>query len=148
MEEFELTDDDRYAIQIAINLARRFLKSQNITPQQVIGLGNALYALERMPLVTPGSFCEFGIVRRVGSDDFNEMRYIIFIVSESVFEIQMGGRVGSDNYSDPVWLVEVGGYRNAECELCQIEDSISEHLNLGAEITVSDESKIEYEQSA
>lgn len=150
MEKFELTDDDRNAIQIAINLARRFLKSQSITPQQVIGLGYALYALERMPLVTPGSFCEFGIVRRVGSDDFNEMRYIIFIVSESVFEIQMGGRVynkvvGSDNYSDPGWLVEVGGYRNAECELSQIEDSISEYLNLGAEITVSDESKIEYQ---
>ena len=150
MKEFELTDDDWYAILIATNTARRFLQSQSITPQQVIGLGNALYALERLPLITPGSFCEFGIVYRAGSDDVYEMRYINFIISESEFEISMGGSVydkavGGDSYSYPGWLVEAGGFRDAECELYQLEDSISEYLNLGAEITVSDESKIEYE---
>ena len=150
MQEFELIDDDWYAIQIAINTARRFLKSQSITPQQVIGLGNALYALERLPLITPRSFCEFGITYRAGTEDFNEARYINFRVSESDFEISQGGSVydkavGGDSFSGPEWLVEVGGYRNTECELYQIEDSISEYLNLGAEITVSDESKIEYE---
>lgn len=150
MKEFELTDDDWYAILIATNTARRFLRSQSITPQQVIGLGNALYALERLPLVTPGSSCEFGIVYRAGSDDFKETRYIEFRISESDFEISQGGivydkAVGGDSYSDPGWLVEVGGYRNAECELYQLEDFISEYLNLGAEITVNDESEIEYE---
>ncbi len=69
MEKFELIDDDWYAIEIAKNVARRFLKSPHITPQQVIGLGNALYALERLPLVTPGSFCEFGIVYRAGTEE-------------------------------------------------------------------------------
>lgn len=103
-----------------------------------------------MPLITPGSFCEFGIVYRAGSDDFKETRYIEFRISESDFEISQGGivydkAVGGDSYSDPGWLVEVGGFRDAECELYQLEDSISEYLNLGAKITVEDESEIEYE---
>ncbi|MBW7899803.1 hypothetical protein B188_22940 [Candidatus Brocadiaceae bacterium B188] len=63
MEEgFELTDDDVQAIEIAKNTARRFLKHPLITPKQSIALGNALYALERLPLITPGSSSEFGIV--------------------------------------------------------------------------------------
>ena len=150
MEEFELTDDDCYAIEIAKNTSRLFLKHSQITPQQVIGLGNALYALERLPLATPGSFSELGVVYRAGTEECSEMWYIAFIISESEFEISKGGSVydnavGSDSISEPGWLVEVGGYRNTECELYDLEDSITEYLNLGAEITVNDESEIEYE---
>jgi hypothetical protein len=149
-EEFELTDDDMQAIEIAKNTARRFLKHPRITPQQVIAIGNALHALERLPLITPGSSSEFGIVYRAGTVEFSEMRYIDFRISESAFEISKGGSVydkavGSDSFSEPGWLVEVGGYRNAECELYDLENSIAEYLNLGAEISVSDESEIEYE---
>ena len=129
MEEFELTDDDMHAIEIAKNVARRFLKLPNIAPTHIIGIGNALYALERLPKVTPGSFSEFGIVYRAGTDEFSEMRYIDFRISESEFEISKGGSVydkavGSDSFSEPGWSVEVGGYRSAECELYDLEDSI------------------------
>ncbi|MFZ4701006.1 MAG: hypothetical protein ACOYMG_13230 [Candidatus Methylumidiphilus sp.] len=150
MESFELTEDDCFAIEIAKTCARRFLKHPHITPQQVVGLGNALYALERLPQVTPGSTAEFGIVYRNGTDDFNEMRYIDFRISESVFEVSIGGSVydksvGSDSFSDPGWLVEAEGYRETGCELCYLEDSIEEYLNLGANIVVNDESEIEFE---
>ncbi|NTW87843.1 MAG: hypothetical protein HGB26_01680 [Desulfobulbaceae bacterium] len=150
MDEFELTDDDMYAIDIAKNVARRFLKNPMITPQQIIGLGNALYALQRLPLVTPGALSEFGIVYRAGAEEFSEMRYINFKISESAFEISKGGSVydkdvGSDSISAPGWIVEAGGYRSTECELYGLEDSIAEYLNLGAEISVSDESEIAYE---
>ena len=150
VEKFELSDDDLYAVEIAKSTARRFLKYPQITARQVIGLGNALYALERLPLITLGSCSEFGIVYRAGTEDFNEMRYIDFGISESAFEISKGGSVydktvGGDSFSDPGWVVEVGGYRNAEYELYDLEDSIDEFLNLGAEITVSDESEIDYE---
>jgi hypothetical protein len=147
---FELTDDDMYAVEIAMNIARNFLRSPQIKPQQIVGLGNALYALERLPLVTQGAWSEFGIVYRAGTEEFNEMRYIEFIISESRFEISKGGSVydkavGSDSISEPGWVVEVNGYRETECELYDIEDSIAEYLNLGAAISVSDESEIEYE---
>lgn len=150
MEEFELTDDDAYAIDIAENVVRRFLKHPQIRPEQVVGLGNALYALERLPQITPGSFSEFGIVYRAGNQEFSEMRYISFRISDSAFEISKGGSVydkayGSDSFSEPGWLVEVGGYRDAKCELYDLEDSVEEYLNLGAEISVNDESDIEYE---
>lgn len=152
MEEFALEDDDYYAVDIAKNIAHRFLKHPRITPQQIVGLGNALYALERLPMVTQGLSSEFGIVYRVGTEDFSEMRYIEFRISEDFFEIAKGGSVydkavGSDHLPEPGWLVEISGYRNTECELYDIENSIEEYLNLGAEITVRDESEIEYESS-
>lgn len=150
MEEFELTDDDYYAIDIATNVARRLLKNPRITPLQVVGLGNALYALEQLPLVTPRSSCEFGIVYRAGAEEFDGMRYILFRISESAFEISIGGSiydesVGSDSFSEPGWLVQFNGYRAAECDLYVLENSIEKYLNLGAEILVRDESEIEYE---
>ena len=150
MEEFELTDDDMYAIEVAKNVARKFLKYQNINPRQIIGLGNALYALERLPKITPGSFSEFGISYHAGTEEFSERRYIIFSITESAFEISKGGSVydrtvGGDSFSEPGWLVEVEGYRCTECELYSLEDSITEFLNLGAEIAVNDDSEIEYE---
>lgn len=150
MEEFELTDDDRYAVEVAKTIARLFLRHPKITPQEVIALGNALYALERLPLATPGSSSEFGIVYRAETEDFEEMKYVNFRISESDFEISQGGSVynkavGSDSFSGPGWSFEVGGYSNRQCELHSLEDSVVEYLNLGAEITVNDESQIDYE---
>lgn len=150
MEEFELIDDDYDAIACAKKIARRFLSHPKITPRQIVGLGNALYALEMLPFVTPGSFSEFGIKFRRGTEDAGEMRYIMFEISEDSFEISRGGSVyskdvGSDTISEPGWLVEVGGFRCAECDIYNIEDIIEEYLNLGAQIAINDESDIDYE---
>jgi len=150
MDTFNLTKDDLYAVEIAQRTVRRFLKHPKIKPQEIVGLGHALYALQRLPLVTPGASSEFGISYRAGTKEFNEMRYIFFAISESTFEISIGGSVydeavGGDSFSEPGWLVETGGYRNTEGDLYNLEDSITEYLNLGAEISVSDESEIEYE---
>jgi len=87
-----------------------------------------------------------GIVYRNGTEEFSEMRYITFRISEDTFEISKGGSVydkavGSDSFSDPGWLLEVGGYRQTECELYELDGSIAEYLTLGAKITVSDESE-------
>lgn len=149
-EGFNFTDDDYYAIEIADNVARRLLKHSNILPQQVVGIGNALYALERFPDVTPGAFAEFGICYVEGDEDMRVRKYINFMISESKFEIYIGGSlynksVGGDSFSEPGWIVEVGGFREGGCSLCDLESSIEEYLNLGAKIVVSDESEIEYE---
>jgi hypothetical protein len=142
MKKFELVDDDYQAIEIAKSTARRLLSNPKIAPKQIVGLGNALYALERLPLVTDGSHSEFGIVYRAGSKELGENKYISFSISESAVEISIGG---SDSHSEPGWTIKIDGYRNTECELHNIEDEISEYLNMGAEITVHDESEIEYE---
>ena len=51
-----------------------------------------------------------GIVYRNGTEEFSEMRYITFRISEDTFEISKGSSVydktvGSDSFSDPGWLV-------------------------------------------
>jgi hypothetical protein len=149
MEQFKLIDEDYYVIEIAKSTARRLLSNPKIAPKQIVGLGNALYALERLPLVTVGSHSEFGIVYRAGSEELSETKYISFSISESAVEISIGGSVnqgaGSDSFSEPGWMIKIDGYRNTECELHNIEDEIAEYLNMGAEITVHDESEIEYE---
>ena len=149
MDKFELTNEDEYAIEIAKSMARRFL-TRNISPQQVIGLGNALYALERLPQATPWALCEFGIIYRAGTKQFRETRYIDFKITETLFEISVGGSVydeavGSDRFSEPGWVIDVNGYRRTVCDLYTLQDTIKEYLNLGAEITVTDESDIDYE---
>lgn len=143
---------DEYAISIAIDCAKLFLRNSKISTRQIIGLGNALYALERMPASTPGTFVEFGVAYRVdGNYPESEMCYLNFIISESCFEISRGGSInlgtGHDAFSDPGWRIELGGYREAECELWRLEDEVIELLNLGGEITVYDESEIEYDSS-
>ena len=111
-----------------------------------------MYALERMPASTPGTFVEFGVAHRVdGNFPETEMHYLNFIVSESCFEISRGGSLnlgyGTDAISKLGWRIEVSGYRKAECELYLLEDEVTELLNLGGEITVRDESDIEYDSS-
>lgn len=150
MKKFELTIEDMQAVKIAKNNALHFLQHPKITPKEVNALENALYALDRLPLVTPGAYSEFGIVYRAGTKEFNEMHYIDFRISESAFEISEGGNVydiavGSDHFSVPGWTVETSGYRNAECDLYELENSINEYLNLGADISASDESELKYE---
>jgi hypothetical protein len=150
IKKFKLISKDFQAIEIATKTARRFLKYSQIRPQQIVALGNALYALERLPLVTPGSFSSFGVVHHAGTQKFSEMRYIDFKMSESTFEISKGGSiydkaVGRDSFSEPGWLVEVGAYRKTECELYSLENTVDEYWNLGGQISTSDESEIDYD---
>ena len=145
-EHFDLRGQDEYsdefAISIAINVARGFLQKHDVTARQIIGLGKALYALERLPASTPRVAIEFGVVLRVNIN-LEEMRYLEFRISDSVFQIARGGSIdlgaGSDSYSEPGWWIEVGGYRETECELYCIEEEVAELLAGGAKITVHDE---------
>jgi hypothetical protein len=149
LEEFELIDDDFSVINIATTIARRFLTDPQIKPSEIIGLGNALYALERLPLVTPGSNTDFGIEYRTESDSFNEMCYVHFLISEDTFHVSTGGSVydeavGGDTFSGPEWLVEIGGHRSTDHDIWDVEASVVEYLNLGAKLIINDESQIEY----
>lgn len=111
-----------------------------------------MYALERLPLVTPGVLVEFSLIYRAGTDAHSYMKYINFRIYESEFEISRGGTVfdssvGSDCFSEPGWLVNIHGYRETECDVFEIEYDIVNYLNLGAEISVFDDSQIDYEYS-
>lgn len=145
---FDLTEADEQAIEIAQRVARILLARDDVTPRQVIGLGHALLALERLPNITPGCDCSFGVEHRVRDKESGEMRYIEVSISAEAFEISSGGSVyeasvGSDSYSDPHWRVEIDGHAEREADLSEIENEVLERLKLGAQIRVYDESDID-----
>jgi hypothetical protein len=125
--------------------------SSKITPQQITGLRNALYTVERIPLITLGACCEFGLKFCVDTEEYSEMKYIVFRITENIFKIYQGGTVydksiGGDSYSGPDWIIETGGYKNTKADLLDIESTIKEYILRGARIIVYDESDIEYEE--
>lgn len=151
--EFNLEDDDFIGVCTAINVARLFLKDNTITPKKIIGLGNALYALERLPITTPGVYVEFSIEYRNGTEQYSEMKYVNFSITENEFQVSVGGSVydseiGSDSYTELDYLIGFEGYRLTEgdiTDLIYVEDNVKEFLKLGAEINVQDDSSIQYE---
>lgn len=146
MDIFRLTKEDESAITLAIVTARRML--QHLSPEEIIGLGNALYALERMPEVTPGVLCSFGLSLHAGDSDFSELRYLDFRISETEFEIRRGSStyskdVGSDSFSKLGWLVEIEGQQWTEdCQLFDIESDIEALFAENATVNVDDGSSL------
>lgn len=149
MEKFNLTDADQLAIEVAINIARKFLQQDGTTATEIIGLGYALLALERLPSYTPGVHVEYGVTLREGDESFRETRICSFLISESVFEIYRGGSVyeqfvGSDRFSLPGWYVDLYGSANRDysLDLVNLDNEVEELLNMGATVSVSIESDI------
>ena len=159
-EYSEYGEDDQLAISIAINVARLLLQEPKITASQIVGIGHALYALQRLPVVTPEVNVRFGVVvhSKIEMPDprkngeimtLSDMEYIDFCISGDEFEISRGGSkdcgIGHDSYSLPGWYVGLNGYRETKCELHWLEDSITMLLEReGTEISVEDNSGIDY----
>ena len=91
---FELKGQDEFsdylAISVAMDVAKRFLQDPKVTVRQIVGLGHALYTLERLPDITPGVFVEFGATLDVTGRFRDETSYIKFRISEEEFNISRG----------------------------------------------------------
>ena len=158
--EYGEYEDDRLAISIAMNVARRLLREPKVTAQQIVGIGHALYALQRLPVVTPEVNVRFGVVTRSKTEypdqdtpsnttTLSDMEYIDFCISEDEFEISRGGSadcgIGHDSYSLSGWYVGRNGHRETKCELYWIEDHIEMLLeDDNANISVEDHSYIDF----
>lgn len=151
MEKFELTDNDDRMVSIAIDTVRRLLQNPQITPRDIIGLGNAIYALDRLPRVTPGAFSELKIIFRSRDKELSVMRCVSILISDSTFAVsQEVGEFCDDvfdyEYSAPQWEVRLDGNRRTdEALLFTLVDDVNEYLEFGAEIIVNDDSQIRYE---
>ena len=141
---------DYLAISVAMDVAKHLIQHPKVTARQIVGLGHALYALERLPDITPSVFVEFGVNLDVTGQFRDESKYIYFRISEEEFNISRGGYVnlgaGWDGYSDTGWYFDVHGNRNAECQLWFLEDEVLDLLGSGAEIKVDDESDIDFSE--
>jgi hypothetical protein len=149
-DNFTLTEEDELAVSVVRKVARRLLNHPTITPKDVVALGKALYALERMPLSTPKVCCSFGVYFRYGDDDRDFTEYIDFTISDSTCEIHRGEisslrGAGSDTSSNIVWSIEVGiDMRGETSGLNEILDDVSEYLASDCKIEISDMSKNEF----
>ena len=144
MNKFCLNDDDYFAIEIAQNVVRRLLAEPNISSSQILTLGKALAYLEKLPKQTSDTFIEFGISYRNGNEDFEEGRYIQFGLYDEYLEISSGGsvydkRIGGDTIPSKSYRIEFNGCVDDELTLYDLEETINEYLNLGAEVKIFEE---------
>ena len=139
----EYEASDAFAVQIAKRICQRLLQAPNLSTQQILGLARALYALERFPESTPWVFVEFG-VRYYTEGEFSDRHFIEFLITSDTFEIRRGVALDfglwRDTDWDLGWYFDAYGNREADCQLCQLEDEAHELLGLGGEIYVYDES--------
>ncbi len=155
--EFQGEDvcSDHFAIQITKSTAIQFLQQPSATKEQVVGLSFALFALQRLPKSTPGVDVIFGIVQQgktkyPDGTYFSEMYYLDFHISDTLFQITRGGSVnmgaGSDSYSLPGWHIETNGFREAACDLVQLQNEVNEiigYLDDNAIIRVEDNTEFD-----
>ena len=136
-------DSDAFAIQITKQITHRFLADLNGSTSQILGLARALYALERLPASTPWILVEYGI-RYYTEGEFSDRHFVEFLITSDTFEIRRGVALDfglwRDTDFDPGWYFDVYGNREADCQLWQLEDEVSQLLGLGGEIYVYDES--------
>ncbi len=140
-EEFTLSRDDKNAIEVASDVARLLLTHPQIKPQQVVGIGRALYVLGKLPKITWGAAVEFGVSYRCGG----EFTAIKFSISDEWFEITAGGSsydpgIGHDSYDEPGWSFDIHGKGERRCELDSLDSRVRSLLNLGGSVDVFDES--------
>ena len=143
-DEFKLTASDKEAIDIAREFGRGLLVRHDISAKDIISLGKALYAIDRLPESTGGVFVCFGLCLRAGDDNFSEMEYLDFEISEEGFSIQRGGStytkaVGSDSFSSPGYQISFYGDRETGCDLLNLRDLIRSLIERGASVSITDE---------
>ena len=131
---FDLSDDDKYLIEIADNLAVEILKTKNLNPGFIVSIGKFLHVLRRLPHQTKGSTY---IDLTLSSFRGGETNYLSFEVSETRFEVTKGG---SDGYSEIDWFIDIGGKRETDGNIYRLEGIVSDYLSLGYDISIEDES--------
>jgi hypothetical protein len=149
MERFKLKEQDSFLIETATKTARRILRNPGIKARQIIGLGNFIYALERLPDITPGVNVRFEIVYDMGNLYLNEKRRVVFIIDDDRICASMNRSTydregGSVNLTELDWSICADGHVEEYGDIYYLEDHIKELLHLGGEIIVSDNSNIKY----
>lgn len=77
--------------QIVARITRKLLALATATPQQIVGLRRALYALERLPEITPGVDVHYSLSERCdsGSGAYS-VQFCEIAISEKSFVVQSG----------------------------------------------------------
>ncbi len=148
IDEFRLEKEDYEVIRFTKKYIRNVLRQHDLTPKQIIGFGNYLHALERLPLKTPGVDSYIELTHFEGNFSSGNMKAYGFRLSEDLFHVEVAGYIHSSNGGDsiayPDWYVEAGGGRDTDAVPWELEDELSLLTHLGVKIKVEDYSEINY----
>jgi hypothetical protein len=148
MDDFKLDEEHFFVIMSAMAVLRKMLQRLTAIESrvgaiaQVVGVAHALYALERLPVATPGVYVELSINLSANEDD---QRYWSIRIDALTIEVSSGGLIdlgaGHDHWTDFDFRIEVGGYRHVEGDFVTWETIALEALDMSdAVIEVTDES--------
>ena len=140
---FPLTVDDLTWVEELARLTRRMVALPNVTPQQLVGLGRALYALQHLPKVSPGVDVEYSVSLGGGDEEHSEKRYWTIQISEYCFTVLQvlavwTKGVGSDDESTICFQTDTGGVQRHERDMSQWVSEAEEALAIGPELSVHD----------
>lgn len=103
---FAFDPDDDYYVDRVKDAVRALLKREDLTPQQIVGIGRALHGLGRMPLRTPGLGVHISLSEKTENAATS---YDVFVDSDR-FATESGGYedsgYGSDSFSGQTFAVE------------------------------------------
>ena len=148
--KFDLEQEDFQVINFTRKYLHKVLKQYDLSPRQIIGIGNYLYALDRLPHKTPGADCYIELSHSETNNEFYEIKSYGFTLNEDVFHIDVSGWAkgpyGGDSIGYPGWYVEADGGRETDAEVWKLEDELSLIIHLGVDIKVEDLSEIDFDE--
>lgn len=136
---------DYDVIQGLIKITRKILTLRYLEPIQIISLAHAIFALERLPELTPGIYLEYDISLEGENDDYSGKEYWSISIFDSSLKISSGGssydpNVGSDSFTLFSWEVDASGFRNCDGSFQSWLDGAKQALRLHPKVNISDES--------
>jgi hypothetical protein len=145
---FPLTESmDREMIAYLVKAIRHCFRRPDITAEQIHNLAILLFAVERLPLATPGVNGDLTLSYRHGK----ESNFQSIHIDGSTLSLSSGGYayspdVGGDSYGDEVLMVETGGFREVKTtQLVEWLAAFESRLE-DAEIKISlDEAEVDWD---
>jgi hypothetical protein len=125
-EQFGFLIEDRGLVIELAKIVRSLLQRPDITSELISHIGKLLFAMERLPLPTPGISIDLTMTYRFN----DESSFISLFMDDTEFRLSRGGyvydpAVGGDSYSENVFEVEVGDFRSS-VELSEVSDWLDE----------------------
>jgi hypothetical protein len=150
--EFELEAEDWLMVQMARQTARLLLQKPGASPEALICLGRALFALDRLPLSTQGINCTFGATFDPDPENARGVSFFMtFVVHTGMLAIESGGfqrdPYGGDSFSSPGHVVNLGGGFHRECDPRKSKRTIQEYLDDGGSMYIEDYSALDLTDS-
>lgn len=114
---FPIAEDELQLVQNVIRHTRRFCVLPTVTPPQLVGLGRALFALERLPRISKDVDVEFSLGITWGSLDDYISRFVTYHISEGTFcvgtmSFSSDPAAGDDRHTTTVYKVDNKGERS------------------------------------